>query len=428
MPQAVAVPEDVSIAELEVWFVVDISGSIRASGLKDPIERGLTSFKKNLTEWVKKADLRARVRTMFFSEYAEWVESVNLPDAPVQTITMRSSGLTKAAAMLDLLSDALRSGKRGLAYVPPVIVLISDGMPTDDYGQAMEKFLQLSDDADAYRVSIAIGPDASLPFCRAFSRGTPYDALVSLNGEAFENSMRSVLTSCETILKNSRGSHDPLPLPRSIFLPSMTIAIVDPLVQSDETLVSAAQPLAGKYYSSAISLKLSSKAPEDFDLASILKEATAGASVYDGSVAKFVVSCANTVMASVVSALGGQVELLSIVISSPSQSIVMCRNDLLLGCSPPLSTQKSAWSTSSLGGNYRIRGLHLPYKAIVISSPEFCDSFGHGSDADSLAAEVLSIYRDRGESFVRTLAPTWASRAHSMTGTAPYALAALFAD
>ena len=60
--------------------------------------------------------------------------------------------------------------------LPPVLVLISDGQPTDDFGKGLEDLLGQPWGKKAVRVAIAIGDDADLEVLRASSptrRSTP---------------------------------------------------------------------------------------------------------------------------------------------------------------------------------------------------------------------------------------------------------------
>ena len=52
--------------------------------------------------------------------------------------------------------------------LPPAFVLVSDGMPTDDFGEALDRLLALPWGARAVRMAVAIGQDADYDTLHAF--------------------------------------------------------------------------------------------------------------------------------------------------------------------------------------------------------------------------------------------------------------------
>lgn len=80
---------------------------------------------------------------------------------------------------------------RGL---PPVLVLLSDGQPTDNYDDGLNKLLKEPWGRKAIRVSIAIGEDANLDVLQKFIGYDDRKPLLARNPEMLSNYIRWVST------------------------------------------------------------------------------------------------------------------------------------------------------------------------------------------------------------------------------------------
>ena len=73
---------------------------------------------------------------------------------------MDANGLTEMGKAFDLLAAQLSIPPMPERALPPVIVLLSDGQPTDDYKKSMEKLKKLPWFRKAVKIAISIGQDA----------------------------------------------------------------------------------------------------------------------------------------------------------------------------------------------------------------------------------------------------------------------------
>ena len=73
---------------------------------------------------------------------------------------MDANGLTELGKAFDLLAAQLSIPPMPERALPPVIVLLSDGQPTDDYKKSMEKLKKLPWFRKAVKIAISIGQDA----------------------------------------------------------------------------------------------------------------------------------------------------------------------------------------------------------------------------------------------------------------------------
>ena len=104
------------------------------------------------------------VRVVSFASQAHWHIAEPTPAAEVaerwQDLAAQPQGLTSLGAALRLVAEALRSPPMEPRALPPVLVLISDGAPTDDYSGGLQGLLQEPWARKAVRLAIAIGHDA----------------------------------------------------------------------------------------------------------------------------------------------------------------------------------------------------------------------------------------------------------------------------
>ena len=100
------------------------------------------------------------VRTLKFSTGATWVtpDPVNIEDFAWDDLD--AGGVTDLGKAFELLAAQLTIPPMTDRALPPVIVLLSDGQPTDDYKKSLDKLLHLPWGKKAVRIAISIGQDA----------------------------------------------------------------------------------------------------------------------------------------------------------------------------------------------------------------------------------------------------------------------------
>ena len=79
-----------------------------------------------------------------------------------------TGGYTDLGAALDLLAPQLAPPTIEERSLPPAVLLISDGMPTDDYKPALGRFLDEPMGRRAVRMAVGIGRDADLEVLERF--------------------------------------------------------------------------------------------------------------------------------------------------------------------------------------------------------------------------------------------------------------------
>ena len=100
------------------------------------------------------------IRALQFSSGASWITSSPVPVEDYGWEDMDANGLTELGKAFDLLAAQLSIPPMPERALPPVIVLLSDGQPTDDYKKSLDKLLHLPWVKKAVRIAISIGQDA----------------------------------------------------------------------------------------------------------------------------------------------------------------------------------------------------------------------------------------------------------------------------
>jgi len=108
------------------------------------------------------------VRAIRFSDGASWhvAQPTNIHDFRWEDL--EGDGVTDLGAALHLLGDSLSMAKMPERGLPPVLVLLSDGQPTDDFTSGLRHMMDQPWGKRAVRIAIAIGDDADQTVLQQF--------------------------------------------------------------------------------------------------------------------------------------------------------------------------------------------------------------------------------------------------------------------
>lgn len=158
---------------IDLIFLVDVSGSMtgdaKIQSLNAAMEESLPFLRQAAEALVGVAP---HVRVVAFGDAAEWIvdEPVPVGDFWWSELAAEVGGLTETGAALELVLGSLGRDPRRL---PPALVLLSDGMPTDTRRPSFEDALaELDRDpigGATTRTAVAIGEDADAASLRAFT-------------------------------------------------------------------------------------------------------------------------------------------------------------------------------------------------------------------------------------------------------------------
>jgi uncharacterized protein YegL len=155
--------------QLHFVWILDVSGSMRADGkiqaLNVAISEALPSLRA-AAQGNMSADVV--VRAVTFSTGARWHCADATPVGDFRWTPVEAGGFTDMGAALSLVAAGLQvppMPERGLA---PVLVLVSDGQPTDDFADGLRQLLDTTWGSRAIRLAIAIGRDADQNVLQGF--------------------------------------------------------------------------------------------------------------------------------------------------------------------------------------------------------------------------------------------------------------------
>ena len=104
--------------------------------------------------------------------------------------SISTKGVTDMGRGFELLAEKLSSDFQGERGYQPVMILLSDGLPTDDYESGLKKLLATKWGNKAIRISIAIGSE------------TDMDVLQDFIGDSFRGELKPLKAKNASELKN----------------------------------------------------------------------------------------------------------------------------------------------------------------------------------------------------------------------------------
>ncbi len=154
----------VSRSTLHFFWLADCSGSMAAQGKMEALNNAIQECIPATIEAAENnpfADMM--VRAISFSNNARWHIGDQTPVRDFVWKELEASGVTDLGAAIRLLSSELTPEKMGRRALPPVLVLLSDGAPTDDWQKELDRFNQTGwgRTGRTVRIAIAIGQDAN---------------------------------------------------------------------------------------------------------------------------------------------------------------------------------------------------------------------------------------------------------------------------
>lgn len=182
---------------IAISLVLDASGSMDGEPISE-LNRGVRTFFQSL-QGHSIASQSAEIAVISFGnnsaqvlEDFRGVENQGIP-------SLSAAGLTPMGQGVNLALDCLEQRKKeyqqsGVDYYQPWIVLMTDGVPTDDIGEAIRRTTTLEAEKKLTVFPIAIGDDVDMHTLKQFSNKKPPLKLKGLNFvEFFEWLSKSVV-------------------------------------------------------------------------------------------------------------------------------------------------------------------------------------------------------------------------------------------
>ena len=178
-----------------IW-IADCSGSMSIDGkiqaLNNAIREALPHMRTVAEE---NPNAEVLVRALKFSSGAQWHVSQPTPIADFKWTNLTAEGVTDMGLALTMLAAQLRIPPMSDRALPPVLVLISDGQPTDDFNQSLHTLMNEPWGKKAVRIAIAIGEDADTEILQKFIGHPELKPLQANNPEALVRHIKWVSTA-----------------------------------------------------------------------------------------------------------------------------------------------------------------------------------------------------------------------------------------
>jgi uncharacterized protein YegL len=151
-----------------IWLC-DCSGSMAAGG---KIQTLNTAIKESIPKMQEVAadnpNAQVLVRAIQFSDGAQWHIAQPTPIQDFKWTDLSADGVTDMGKALTMVADQLKMPPMSDRALPPVLVLVSDGQPTDDFSSGLKALMEQPWGKKAVRIAVAIGQDADLEVLQKF--------------------------------------------------------------------------------------------------------------------------------------------------------------------------------------------------------------------------------------------------------------------
>ncbi|MDQ3585242.1 MAG: VWA domain-containing protein [Acidobacteriota bacterium] len=219
-----------------IW-IADASGSMQQDGkiqaLNNAIREAVPHMRKVADD---NPNAQVLVRAVKFSDGAQWHISQPTPVADFAWNDIPAEGETDMGKALSLVAEQLKMPPMSDRALPPVLVLISDGQPTDDFEKGLKDLLDQPWGKKAVRIAIAIGQDADAETLQKFIAHPEMKPLAANSPEALVKHIKwastAVLKSASSPAAGGTDHPDASPAaagtPVGVPVPSAQPAVADP--------------------------------------------------------------------------------------------------------------------------------------------------------------------------------------------------------
>lgn len=217
--------------ELPFFLMLDRSGSMRADGkiqaLNTAVREALPHMRRVARE---NPNARVMIRAVAFSDDVRWITASPTPVESVAWHDLDAAGGTRMGQALSAVARELRMPPMTNRSFAPVIVLVTDGQPTDDFEGGLSELEAEPWGRRAVRVAISIGRDADRDVLRRFIADSSREPLPANTPDAL---VRFIQWASTTVLQSVSSAVTPAGGPYAVGVPVPTPPPAEPLSQAE---------------------------------------------------------------------------------------------------------------------------------------------------------------------------------------------------
>jgi len=205
-----------------IW-ITDCSGSMAVGGKIQQLNQAIKEAIPHMrTVAAENPNANVLVRAVKFSSGAQWVISQPVSVDSFTWSDLSADGVTDLGKALSMVADQLKIPPMTDRALPPVLVLISDGQPTDDYNSGLKLLMDQPWGKKAVRIAIAIGQDADVDVLQKFIGNAEFAPLLANNPETLVKYIKWVSTA---VLKSASS---PASQAQNPLNPGLNVPIPEP--------------------------------------------------------------------------------------------------------------------------------------------------------------------------------------------------------
>jgi uncharacterized protein YegL len=217
----------ISRRPLHVFILADCSGSMRIDGRMQALNYAIASVVPQLADWERSQEqAEVFVRAIAFADDARWHIEVPVPVTELRWTPLEAvdKGLTAMGAAFHLLAPALAPDAMEARALRPVVLLVSDGKPTDPpaFESGLRSLRAQPAARAAIRLAVAIGRRASTEHLARFVDDPDIPVLVA---ETVEQIVVQLTTASLAMSRLSEAGADRASVARRLIAPPAAAVI-----------------------------------------------------------------------------------------------------------------------------------------------------------------------------------------------------------
>lgn len=168
---------------LHFFWLADCSGSMYGEKIEQLNYAIRNAIKPMQDVAADNPNAQVMVRAIKFSTGAQWHIAQATPVEDFKWDNLTANGVTDMGLALQLAAEQLDVTQMPERCLPPVLVLVSDGQPTDDFNDGLNTLMNKPWGRKSVRIGIGIGQDADLEVLQKFIGNPEIRPLQANNAE-----------------------------------------------------------------------------------------------------------------------------------------------------------------------------------------------------------------------------------------------------